>query len=162
MDSYGQHAPSSSLQQDSALVAQFDLHDHAGRDRRSLAPSDTHEEADAWNDTIPDESRLEKPAIGWSVHKPESHASTNERAPLLPRPSISRINGTCKGGDDGSDHDFDYRRAFFDEVKTLARYTLPVFGYASQKRLISSRFLYTSTEAIFWRCCRSFTSRCLF
>ena len=127
MSSYGQPAPWSSLQQDSALVAQFASYDYAERDHRSLPPS---EEVAAWNDTlIPQKSRPMKPTIGRPMDKPEIRTSVNERAPLLPKPSISRIDETHKGGHDGPD--LDYRRAFFDEVKTLARYTLPVFGCAS-------------------------------
>jgi len=131
MSSYGQHAPSSSLQQDSALVAQFASHDHTERDHCPLSPSDIHEEAAAWNDSIPHKSRPMKPTIGRPMDKPEIHISTNERAPLLSKPSISRIDETHKGGDDGPAHDLDYKCAFFDEVKTLAGYTLPVFGCAS-------------------------------
>lgn len=129
MSSYGQHAPSSSFQQDSALVAQFASHDYyLEGDPRSFTPSDTPEEVIAWNDS---ESRPQRLTIGRPTHKLEAPASTNERSPLLSKPSIPRITTTYKGGDGGSDHDFDYRRTFSDEVKTLARYTLPVFGCAS-------------------------------
>ena len=124
MSSYGQHAPSSSFQQDSALVAQF-----ASQDRD--APSDISEETAAWNDTIPYESRPKRPSIGLPVYKPESFTSTNERAPLLPKPSVPRITEAYEGSVDSSDQDFHYRHTFFDEVKTLARYTLPVFGCVS-------------------------------
>ena len=129
MSSYGQHATSSSFQQDSALVAQFASQDQADRDRRSIAPYDLPDEVAAWNDSLPyNQSRPKRPTLGRPVHKEDL---TNERAPLLPRPSVSRINETYEGGCcDGhdSDHDFDYRRTFFHEVKTLAKYTLPVFG----------------------------------
>ena len=128
MSSYGQHAPSSSFQQDSALVAQFAS---CERDNRSIAPSDIPEVVDAWNDTIPNESRPKKPTIGRPMHKPEIYTSTDERAPLIYKPSISRINETYEGGDNGLGHGSDYRRAIFDEVKILARYTLPVFGCVS-------------------------------
>ena len=130
MSSYGQHAPSSSFQQDSALVAQFASQDHpAGRDPHPFAPSDIPGDV-VWNDPVPYESRPKRLTIGNPVHKPEAHTSANERSPLLHRPSVSRISEAYEGGD-GSDHDFDYRRTFFDEVKTLARYTLPVFGCVS-------------------------------
>ena len=131
MSSYGQHAPSSSFQQDSALVAQFVSHDLPERDPRALAPSDIPEEVAFWNDSIPHEPRPKRLTIGPPIHKPEAHTSTNESSPLLRKPSISRITETYEGGDGGSDHNFDYRRTFFEEVKTLARYTLPVFGCAS-------------------------------
>jgi len=130
MSSYGQHAPSSSFQQDSALVAQFASRDHyLEGDPRSFTPSDIPDEVVAWNDS---ESRPKRLTIGRPTHKLEAPASTNERSPLLSKPSIPRITTTYKGGDSGSDHDFfDYKCAFSDEVKTLARYTLPVFGCAS-------------------------------
>jgi len=60
--------------------------------------------------------------------KPETCVSTNECSPLLPKPCpVSPINGTYEDhrGPGGAS---DYKRIFFDEVKTLARYTLPVFG----------------------------------
>ena len=122
MSSYGQHATSFSFQQDSALVAQFASHDHP---ERALAPSDTPEEVAAWNDIAHHESRPKKPTIGRPMYKPEA-ISTNERSPLLPRLPVPKIS---EGG--GSDHDFDYKRTFLSEVKTLARYTLPVFGCVS-------------------------------
>jgi hypothetical protein len=126
MSSYGQHATSFSFQQDSALVAQFASHDHP---ERALAPSDTPEEAAAWNDTTHYESRPKKPTIGKSMHKPEA-ISTNERSPLLPKLSIPRISETCEGSS-SSDHDLGYKRTLLNEVKILARYTLPVFGCVS-------------------------------
>ena len=65
----------------------------------------------------------------------------NERSPLLPKPSsVSPINETYEGHN-GPGHDSDYKRIFFDEVKTLARYTLPVFGYVSHFRFILARLL---------------------
>ena len=128
MSSYGQHPPSSSFQQDSALVAQFASHDsHPERDPHPFAPSDI---PGVWNDSAPRESRPKRPTIENPIHKPEVHTSANECSPLLHKPSISRINETYEGGD-GSDRSFDYRQTFLDEVKTLARYTLPVFGCAS-------------------------------
>ena len=128
MASYGQHAPSSSFQQDSALVARFASQDQAERDRRALAPSDLPEEFFAWNDTPSDGLRPNKPTLGRPMYQEDILSLTNERAPLLRKPSVSRINETYESSDDHSDHDHDYRRAFFDEVKTLARYTLPIFG----------------------------------
>ena len=123
MSSYGQHATSFSFQQDSALVAQFASHDHP---EGTLAPSDTPEEAAAWNDTTHYESRPKKPTIGKSMHKPEAICA-NERSPLLPKLSIPRISETCEGG--GSlDQDLGYKRAFLSEIKTLAKNTLPVVG----------------------------------
>lgn len=152
MSSYGQHAPSSSFQQDSALVAQFASYDHPGANPRSFAPSNIPEEAAAWNDSIPHESRPKRLTIGRPVHKPEFHASTNERSPLLRKPSVSRINETYEEGIvDRSGHDFDYKQTFFDEVKTLARYTLPVFGcvpFPFQKWPVSSHFLSISRTHI--------------
>ena len=119
MSSYGQHATSFSLQQDSALVAQFASHDHP---ERAPAPSDTTEEAAAWNDTTHYESRPKKPTIGKPMHKPGA-ISTNERSPLLPK----LISETCEDG--GSlDQDLGYKRAFLSEIKTLAKNTLPVVG----------------------------------
>jgi hypothetical protein len=155
MSSYGQHAPSSSFQQDSALVAQFASYDHPERDPRSSASSDIPEAAAAWNDSIPHERRPKRLTIGGSVYKPEAHASTNERSPLLRKPSVSRIREAYEGGDGRSDHDLDYRRTFFDEVKTLAKYTLPVFGCAflffpEVTGLIPS-LIYVA-EPMFWRC----------
>jgi len=129
MSSYGQHAPSSSFQQDSALVAQFASQDHPERDPHPSAPSDIPRNV-IWSDSVPYESRPKILTIGHPVHKPEAHTSTNERSPLLHKPSVSRISEAYEGGD-GSNHDFDYRRTFFDEVRTLARYTLPVFGCVS-------------------------------
>ena len=141
MSSYGQHAPSSSFQQDSALVAKFASHDQLERDPRPFTPSDIPEEVTAWNDSFLHESRPKRLTIGPPVHKPEAYASANERVPLLHKPSVSRINETCEGGDHRSDHDFDYSRTFFDEVKTLSRYTLPVFGCASLFRFGGVSFL---------------------
>ena len=66
------------------------------------------------------------------MHKEDVFSVTNERAPLLPKPSVSRINEAYEGFGDDSNHDHNYKRAFFDEVKTLSRYTLPVFGCASR------------------------------
>ena len=128
MSSYGQRAPSSSFQQDSALVAQFASQlDH--RPSTSTAP----EEVAAWNDAIPYEPRPKKPTMGQLSDKPDTHISTNERSPLLPKLSpVSPINETYEGSDSCLSHDFDYKRTFFDEVKTLSRYTLPVFGYVSR------------------------------
>ena len=131
MSSYGQRAPSSSFQQDSALVAQFASQDQVERDHCSLPPPDVAEEFAAWNDTIPCESRPNKPTLGRPMHKEDAFTFANERAPLLSKPSISRINEVYEDSDDHSNHDLDYRRAFFEEVKTLARYTLPVFGCVS-------------------------------
>ena len=162
MSSYGQHAPSSSFQQDSALVAQFASYE---RDHRSIAPSDISEEFAAWNDTIPYESRPNKPTIGRPMQKPETYTSTNERAPLIPKPPISRINETYEGGNDGSGHGSDYRRMFFDEVKTLARYTLPVFGCAPHFLFGSDLphpVSFLPTGAMSWRYCGSLVSRRLF
>ena len=130
MCSYGQHAPSSSFQQDSALVAQFASQDHFERDHHALASSDIPEEFTAWNDTICYESRPKNPTLGRPMHKEDIINYTNERAPLLPKPSVSGINEAYEDSDDDSNHDRDYRRIFFNEVKTLARYTLPVFGFA--------------------------------
>ena len=127
MSSYGQHAPSSSFQQDSALVAQFASHDHPESDPHPFAPSDIPA---VWNDSVPRESRPKRLTIGRPIHKQEAHTPTNECSPLLHKPPISPISETSEG-DDGSDRGFDYRRTFLDEVKTLARYTLPVFGCAS-------------------------------
>ena len=135
MSSYGQRAPSSSFQQGSALVAQFASYDNAERDYHNSTPSDIPEEAAAWNDTTYYESRPKKPTMGRPMYKPEIHVSTNERSLLLPKSTVSPINETYEGGDDGPGHGLDYRRIFFDEVKTLARYTLPVFGCVSRFRL---------------------------
>jgi len=129
MSSYGQRAPSSSFQQDSALVAQFASHEHAERDNHIPAP----EEFAAWNDTTY-QPRPKKLTMGRRTDKPEARISANERSPLLPKPcSVSQINETYEG-QDGRGHDSDYRHTFFDEVKTLARYTLPVFGCVSRLR----------------------------
>ena len=117
MCSYGQHAPSSSFQQDSALVAQF-----------VSQRSDVSEEYTTWNDALSYESRPKKLTLGQLVYKEDVSAVTNERAPLLPKPSVTRITEAYEGSDDHSNHDRDYRHIFLDEVKTLSRYTLPVFG----------------------------------
>ena len=154
MSSYGQHAPSSSFQQDSALVAQFASRDYAERDPRPLAPSDIPEEVAAWNDTALHESRPSRLAIGQPVHKPEPYISANERSPLLQKPSVPRINETHESSHDGSGHDFDYRKIFFDEVKTLARYTLPVFGCVSLflfRNDYSHPVSYLPAAPTFWR-----------
>ena len=124
MSSYGQHTTSSSFQRDSALVAQFASYDHADRNPRPLAPSYITEEIAAWNDTIPHEPRPKRPTIGQLVCKSETISSPSERSPLLHKSTVSRINE----GDGDSGHGFDYRTLFFKEVKTLAFYTLPVFG----------------------------------
>jgi len=64
--------------------------------------------------------------MGLPTDEPETRIFTDERSPLLPKPSpVSPITEADEG------HDSDYRRAFFDEVKTLSRYTLPVFGCVS-------------------------------
>ena len=141
MSSYGQHAPSSSFQQDSALVAQFASYDYAERDNRPLPPSDIPEEAAAWNDTTYYESRPKRPTIARPAYKPDARISTNEHSPLLPKSSVSQINEPHQGGDHGPGHDLDYRHLFFDEVKTLARYTLPVFGCVYLLRFRTARLL---------------------
>ena len=127
MSSYGQRASPSSFQQDSTLVAQFTSHDHPERDPHPFAPSDI---PGVWNDSVPCESRSKGLTIGRPIHQPEAYTSTNECSPLLHNPPISPI-GETYGGGDGSGRGFDYRRTFLDEVKTLARYTLPVFGCVS-------------------------------
>ena len=126
MSSYGQHV-TSSFQQDSALVAQFSSYDHADpRNPRSINPSDITEETSAWNDTIPHEPRPRRLTIGRPMYKSEPNSSANELSPLLLKPIVTRINKA----DDGAGHPFDYRTVFFNEVKTLAFYALPVFGCA--------------------------------
>ena len=105
------------------MVAQFASYDHSERD----PPSDTIE-VTAWDDTITYESRPKKPTIGGPVVKQESHNPSTERSPLLSKTSVARISEAYEGSDDGYGHDVGYRRILFDEVKTLARYTLPVFG----------------------------------
>lgn len=141
MSSYGQRAPSSSFQQDSALVAQFASHEHAERDNRIPVSSAVPEELAAWNDTTYYQPRPKKLTIGRPVDKPETRPSTNERSPLLPNPcSVSPINETYEGHDRHV-HDSDYKRIFLDEVKTLARYTLPVFGCVSHLHFTHGRLL---------------------
>ena len=79
-------------------------------------------------------SRVDKPVL--------PPGPTNERSPLLPNPSpVSPNNETYVEGDSCPSHDFDYKRTFFDEVKTLSRYTLPVFGYASRSVFGTGRSL---------------------
>lgn len=141
MSSYGQRAPSSSFQQDSALVAQFASHEHAERDNRTPASSAVPEELAAWNDTTYYQPRPKKLTMGRPMDKPEARPSTNERSPLLPNPCpVSPINETYEGHDRPG-HGSDYKRIFFDEVKTLSRYTLPVFGYVSHLHFTLGRLL---------------------
>jgi hypothetical protein len=128
MSSYGQHAPSTSFQQDSALVARFASGDLTERDTRSHAPFNDPEEVSAWNDTIPYESRPRRPTLGRPAYTENKITSTNERTPLVSKSSVSRIHEAYEGIDEDSHHDFDYRRIFFEELKSLSRYTLPVFG----------------------------------
>ena len=128
MSSYGQHAPSSSFQQDPALVARFASQVPVEREHCSLPATDVAEEFTVWNNTIPHESRPKKPTLGRPVHKEDTSTFANERTPLLSKPSISRINEAYEDCGGRSNHDLDYRRAFFEEVMTLARYTLPAFG----------------------------------
>ena len=160
MSSYGQHAPSTSFKQDSALVAQFASQDQAERDFRSRAPFNDPEEVAVWNDTTPYESRPRKPTIGRPVLNENKLASTNERTPLVSKPSISRIHEAYEGSDGDSHHDFDYRRMFLDELKTLARYTLPVFGCASRFSFSESNkahpVSYLFPELMYWRYLISF------
>lgn len=154
MSSYGQHAPSSSFQQDSALVAQYASQVYSEREPRSYSHSDVPEEIAAWNDTTLYESRPKRLTIGLPVHKPEPPNATDERAPLLRKPSVSRINESYEGVDDPLSHDFDYKRVVIDEVKTLARYTLPVFGYPSPLLFGYHRshpLSHMLTVRIFWR-----------
>ena len=78
----------------------------------------------------------------------ETRISTSERSALLPKPcSVSPINEVH----DGPGHDSDYRRTFFDEVKILAGYTLPVFGCASHFYFMLGSTSYLHTEHIYWR-----------
>lgn len=154
MSSYGQHAPSSSFQQDSALVAQYASQVYSERDPRSCSHSDVPEEIAAWNDTTLYESRPKRLTIGLPVHKTEPPNSPDERSPLLRKPSVSRIDESHESVDDRLSHDFDYKRLVFDEVKTLARYTLPVFGYPSPLSFGYHRSHSLSqmlTVHIFWR-----------
>jgi len=79
--------------------------------------------------------------MGRPDEKPETRISTNECSPLLPKPySVSPINETYEGLK-GLGRDSDYGPAFFGEVKTLARYTLPVFGCVSHFRILTGQFL---------------------
>jgi hypothetical protein len=128
MSSYGQHAPSSSFQQDSALVAQYASHVYSERDPRPYPHSDVPEEIAAWNDSTLHESRPKRLTIGLPVRRPDSPGLSHERSPLLRKPSVSRINESYESVDGRSSHDFDYKRTFLDEINTLAKYTLPVFG----------------------------------
>jgi len=70
------------------------------------------------------------------MDKPETCISIDERSPLFPKPcSVSSIDE----GHDRPGHDSDYIRTFSNEVKTLARCTLPVFGCVSHFHFVLGR-----------------------
>ena len=106
--------------------------------------------AGVWRHTAYYQRRPEKPTMWLTTdeREPETRISTNERSVLLPKPcSVSPINGVH----DDPDHDSDYRRKFFDEVKILARYTLPVFACVSHFQSHTWPTSYLETEPMYWR-----------
>ena len=132
-------ANSASFQQDSVLVARY------AADRRARGFSVSSHASEA---SISEEETAYSSVCGSGVATPvprhgqtttteppstksqkylhhDAVSSLNETSPLLPRPTTTERNSHARGGDD----DLEGEWTWWDELKTLTSYVLPVYGY---------------------------------
>lgn len=132
-------ANSASFQQDSVLVARY------AADRRARGFSVSSQSSEA---SISEEETAYSSVCGSGVATPiprhgqtttteppstksqkylhhDAVSSFNETSPLLPRPTTTDRNGHARGGED----DLEGEWTWWDELKTLSSYVLPVYGY---------------------------------
>ena len=134
----------SSLPTDYAILshcANANARANAGRDEQPHNFSDRNEPTDMQGDVNPDRSVIRRSSFPLPYSRPlkprlsePSHSKTfvyvaNEYTPLL----VPRIEEEVAASADPN-HPQSTTKVYRDEFRTLFKYTLPVFGYASSSR----------------------------
>ncbi len=146
-------ANSASFQQDSALVARY------AADRRSRGYSVSSQASEA-SISISEEETAYSSVCGSGVATPiprngqtttelpsskskkylhhDDVPAFTENSPLLPRPRSTERNGHARPGEDELEEG---EWTWWDELKTLSSYVLPVYGYVLSPFAPSSQFV---------------------